>query len=159
MHPLPKEAVLAQGGTASISTHDRRLARGLAALTLCHSSRGSFCRVLSLLQCNRSWEKGGFQERFWAMGAPSPAPLSTPPSHLAMGHCPVTICPSKPSQPFLLLLWCRRLGARHSHVFAVPAGNPASLECSSPSSASPAIISKRFETCVSESLVHSGVPH
>lgn len=39
---------------------------------------------------------------------------------------PMGPCPSRPSQPFLLLLWCR-LGMRHSRVFAVPAGNPAPL--------------------------------
>lgn len=80
-------------------------------------------------------------------------------SHLPMERCPVAICPTRPSQPFLLLLWCRRLGAKTQSSLYCPCRESSTAEHPSPSSPSPAIISKHFETCLSESLVHSGVPH
>lgn len=80
-------------------------------------------------------------------------------SHLPVERCPVAVCPTRPSQPFLLLLWCRRLGVKTQSSLCCPCRESSTAERPSPSSPSPAIISKHFETCLSESLVHSGVPH
>lgn len=70
----------------------------------------------------------------------------------------MAVCPSRPSRPFLLLLWCRMPSETRSRL-CCPCRESSTTAHPSPSSASPTIISKRSEPCLSESLAHDGVPH